>query len=91
MPTDLETLHCLLVGKDNEYPHTGLDESNIFNKRAFPHKGAHRCPSFEMAISCYLGAVQKLRNGQRGEGVDDFVTYCYVYFEVEGVIYDIIT
>ena len=27
-----------------------------------------------------LGAVQKLRNGQRVEGVDDFVTYRYVYF-----------
>ena len=26
------------------------------------------------------GAVQKLCNGQRGEGVDDFVTYRYVYF-----------
>ena len=27
-----------------------------------------------------IGAVQKLRNGQRGEGVDDFVTYRYAYF-----------
>ena len=33
-----------------------------------------------------LGAIQKLRNGQRGEGVDDFVTYCYVYFEGGGGI-----
>ena len=27
------------------------------------------------------GVVQKLRNSQRGEGVADFVTYRYVYFE----------
>ena len=33
-----------------------------------------------------LGAVQKLRNVQRGEGVDDFVTYRHVYFEGEGGI-----
>ena len=32
------------------------------------------------------GAIQKLLNGQRGEGVDDFVTYRYVYFEGEGGI-----
>ena len=32
------------------------------------------------------GAIQKLRNSQRGEGVDDFVTYRYVYFEEEGGI-----
>ena len=31
-----------------------------------------------------FGAIQKLRNGQRGEGVDDFVTYRYVNFEGEG-------
>ena len=31
-----------------------------------------------------FGAVQKLSNGQRGEGVDDFVTYCYVFFEEGG-------
>ena len=31
-----------------------------------------------------IGAIQKLRNVQRGEGVDDFVTYSYVYFEGEG-------
>ena len=30
-----------------------------------------------------LGAIQKLRNGQRGEEVDDFVRYRYVYFEGE--------
>ena len=30
-----------------------------------------------------LGAIQKLRNGQKGEEVDDFVTYRYVYFEEE--------
>ena len=36
-----------------------------------------------------LGTIQKLRNAQRGEGVDDFVTYRYVYFEGEGVIYEI--
>ena len=30
--------------------------------------------------------------GQRGEGVDDFVTYHYVYFEGEGgVFYEIVT
>ena len=28
-------------------------------------------------------AIQKLRNDQRGEGVDDFVTYRYIYFEGE--------
>ena len=28
-----------------------------------------------------LGAIQKLRNGQSGERVDDFVAYRYVYFE----------
>ena len=38
-------------------------------------------------IQVYLGAVQKLRNVQRGEGVDDFVTYCYVYFEGEGGVF----
>ena len=32
------------------------------------------------------GAVQKLRNGQRGEGNDDFVTYRYVYLWGEGGI-----
>ena len=26
-----------------------------------------------------------------GEGVDDFVTYRYVYFEGGGVLYDIVT
>ena len=26
-----------------------------------------------------LGALQKLRNGQRVDGVDDFVTFRYVY------------
>ena len=31
-----------------------------------------------------FGAIQKLRNGQRGEGVEHFVTYRDVYFEVEG-------
>ena len=31
-------------------------------------------------------AVQKLRNAQRGEGVDDFVTYRYVNFEGGGGI-----
>ena len=30
------------------------------------------------------GAVQKLLNAQRGEGVDDFVTYRYVNFEGQG-------
>ena len=38
----------------------------------------------EMFSKCIYGAVQKSRNGQRGEGVDDFVTYCYVYFEGAG-------
>ena len=33
-----------------------------------------------------FGAVQKLRNGQRGEGVTDIVTYRYVYFWGEGGI-----
>ena len=33
------------------------------------------------------GAVRKLRNGQRGEVVDDFVTYRHVYFEGEGGIF----
>ena len=28
--------------------------------------------------------MQKVRNGHRGEGFDDLVTYCYVYFEGEG-------
>ena len=40
----------------------------------------------------FFGAIQKLRNVQRGEGFDDFVTYHYEYFEGEGgVIYDIVT
>ena len=34
----------------------------------------------------FLGAVQTLRNVQRGEGVTDFVTYRYVYFEGGGGI-----
>ena len=42
-------------------------------------------------VTSLLGAIQKLRNGQKGEGVDDFVTYRYVYFEGEGVFYDIVT
>ena len=29
-------------------------------------------------------ANHKLRNGQRGEWIGNFVTYRYVYFEVEG-------
>ena len=33
-----------------------------------------------------IGTVQKLRNDQRGEGVNDFVTYRYVHFEGEGDI-----
>ena len=37
-----------------------------------------------------FGAIQKLRNGQRGEGVDDFVIYRYVYFEGKGVFYEIV-
>ena len=32
------------------------------------------------------GAIQKLRNGHMVEGVNDFVTYRYFYFEVEGDI-----
>ena len=35
-----------------------------------------------------LGAIQKLRNGLRGLGVNDFVTYLYIYFEREGVFYE---
>ena len=31
-------------------------------------------------LQAHLGAVQKLRNGQRGEGVADFVVYRCVYF-----------
>ena len=31
-----------------------------------------------------LGAVQKLRSGQRGEGVDDFVAYRYIYLRGRG-------
>ena len=31
-----------------------------------------------------MGAIQKLRNVQRGEVVDDFVRYLYVYFEEGG-------
>ena len=38
-----------------------------------------------------FGAVQKLRKGQRREGVSHFVTYRYVYFEGEGVFYEIVT
>ena len=34
----------------------------------------------------FIRAVQKLHNGQRGEGVDGFVTYGCVYFEGEGEI-----
>ena len=34
----------------------------------------------------HYGAVKKLRNGQRGEGVDDFVTYRYVYLRGRGGI-----
>ena len=30
------------------------------------------------------GAIKKLRDGLRGEGINDFVTYCYIYFEGEG-------
>ena len=37
-------------------------------------------------LQAHLGAVQKLRNGQRGERVNDFVTYRYAYFEGEGGI-----
>ena len=32
------------------------------------------------------GAIQKLRNTQRGEGVDDFFTYRFVNFEGRGGI-----
>ena len=35
-------------------------------------------------------AVQKLLNGQRGEGVNDFFTYPYVNFE-GGVMCEIVT
>ena len=38
-----------------------------------------------------LGTVQKLRNGQRGEGVDDFVTYRYVYLRGRGVFHEVFT
>ena len=31
-----------------------------------------------------------LHNGQKKEGVEDFVTYCYVCFEAEGVCYVIV-
>ena len=37
------------------------------------------------------GAIQKLRNSQRGEGVKDIVTYRYIYFEGKGVFYETIT
>ena len=39
-----------------------------------------------------LRGIKKLPNGQRRGGVDDFVTYGYVYFEGEGgVFYEIVT
>ena len=31
-----------------------------------------------------LGAIQKIHNCRRGEGVDDFIIYRYVYLEGEG-------
>ena len=37
----------------------------------------------------WKGAIQKLRNIQRGEVVNNFVTYRYVYFEGEGGILQI--
>ena len=36
-----------------------------------------------LLIRSYLGVIQKLHNSQRG-GIEDFVTYRYVYFEGEG-------
>ena len=46
---------------------------------------------FVCYVDLTIGAVQKLRNGQRGEGVDDFVTYCYIYLRGRGVFYEIVT
>ena len=50
--------------------------------------------TFEHGSACYKSekkaANQKLRNGQKREGVNDFVTYRYVYFEGEGVSYEIV-
>ena len=36
------------------------------------------------------GAIQKLRDGQRGGGLEYFVAYRYVYFQGEGVFYEIV-
>ena len=38
-----------------------------------------------------IGAIQKLRAGQRWEAVDDFVTYRYLYLRRKGVFYEIVT
>ena len=59
LPTDLENVNSLLVGENNKHIHTGLGKSKISSKRAFPHDGAHSCPSFEMVISCYLYYVPR--------------------------------
>ena len=45
-----------------------------------------------LAFLIIMGAIQKLCNGRRGKGIDDFVTHCYVFFEGEGgVFYEIVT
>ena len=50
------------------------------------HMSIHRTLMYKLTHhDTKLGAVQKLRNSQRGEGVNDFVTYRSIYFEGEGV------
>ena len=37
-------------------------------------------------LATQVRGVQKLRNGQRGEGFDDFFTYRYVYLRGRGIL-----
>ena len=69
----------------------------MHNKRSFPDIKPRANNEYNFRNICALvsplqgdvfistqGPIQKLRNCQCGEGVDDFVTYRYVLYEGEG-------
>ena len=62
---------------------------NLFKDSIMPIYGPLQVTSkaeIQQKEESKLGPIQKLRNKWRGEGVNDFITYRYVYFEREGGI-----
>ena len=63
----------------------------VVAKETYQHEHEIVDLRFDCSVPFHLGAIQKLHNGKRGEGVDDFVTYRYVYIERGRVFYETVT